>query len=149
MTDSESQNELESLIEMAESVSMTVEDLHTKITNLRSMAVMSLVTTYAGGAGAVFLLKSSEFSESLNSSALLLVGLIGFTLASASIFFLFQYVSKIKKLKYKIETEREVLHHLLDMVFEYKDHVYSGNHSFVEKALIEMRLKRIGFSSKW
>ncbi len=55
MTEKDSQNELESLLEMAESVSATIEDLNTRIVNLRTMAMVSIVGIYATLAAGFFL----------------------------------------------------------------------------------------------
>ncbi|EJL6847737.1 hypothetical protein [Vibrio cholerae] len=144
-----SQNELESLVEMAESVSATIEDLNTKIVNLRTMAMISMVGVYATGTAGFFLFENSLFIEKMELWAFLLMCMFTLTLLIGSGFFLFQYFRKIKSLKYKLDTEKEVLEHLLPLVFEYKDNIYSNDSSYVEKALIEMRLKRIGFSTRW
>ncbi|EPS3402255.1 hypothetical protein ACVD4U_004317 [Vibrio vulnificus] len=144
-----SQNELESLVEMAESVSATIEDLNTKIVNLRTMAMISMVGVYATVTAGFFLFENSLFIEKMELWAFLLMCMFTLTLLIGSGFFLFQYFRKIKSLKYKLDTEKEVLEHLLPLVFEYKDNIYSNDSSYVEKALIEMRLKRIGFSTRW
>ncbi len=149
MTEKDSQNELESLLEMAESVSATIEDLNTRIVNLRTMAMVSIVGIYATLAAGFFLYDSTFLIEKLEVWAFLLTCLLTATLLMGSCFFLFQYFRKVKSLKYKLNTEKEVLEHLLPLVFEYKDNIYSNKSNYVEIALIEMRLKRIGFSSKW
>lgn len=144
-----SQNELESLVEMAESVSAAIEDLNTKIVNLRTMAMISMVSVYATVTAGFFLFESSFFIGEMNFWAFLLTCMFTLALLIGSGFFLFQYVRKIKSLNYKLYTEKEVLEHLLTLVFEYKDNVYYNDSNYVEKAIIEMRLKRIGFSTRW
>ncbi|TOH65968.1 hypothetical protein CGI76_22750, partial [Vibrio parahaemolyticus] len=72
MTVQNSQHELESLVEMAESVSATIEDLNTKITNLRSMAMVSLVGIYASIGSGTLLWKSSVLFENLEQWAFML-----------------------------------------------------------------------------
>ncbi|MGY3965093.1 hypothetical protein [Aeromonas veronii] len=145
----DSQHELENLVQMAESVSATIEDLNTKITNLRSMAMVSLVGIYASiGSGAI-LWKSSAIFENLDYWAFLIICFATLTLITGASYFLFQYFKKIKYLRYKLEREKDVLLHLLTLVSEYKDNIYENNYSYVERALIDIRLKRIGYSAKW
>jgi len=42
-------------------------------------------------------------------------------------------------------TERNVLMHLLDLVFEYKDHIHVNELSAVDKAILDIRLGRVRF----
>ena len=45
-------------------------------------------------------------------------------------------------------SETEILNELLDMVYEYKDHIHSVEMNYVENAILNLRLKRIKFSTK-
>ncbi len=149
MTVKDSQHELESLVEMAESVSATIEDLNTKITNLRSMAMVSLVGIYASIGSGTLLWKSSVLFENIENWAFVLICFVTVTLIMGASYFFFQYFRKIKYLRYKLEREKDVLSHLLTLVSEYKDNIYGSSSNYVELALIEIRLKRIGYSAKW
>lgn len=149
MVEIDSQHELESLVAMAESVSATIEDINTKIASLRSMAMISIVGVYATICCFFILWKYSFLVDNIAAWVSLLISIVTFALMIGSLLFLFQYFRKISNMKYKLNKEREVLEHLLVLVFEYKDNIYSNNSNYVEKALIEIRLKRIGFSTKW
>lgn len=46
----------------------------------------------------------------------------------------------------ELRSETEILHKLLNMVYEYKAHVHDEKLSSVENAILEMRLQRINFS---
>lgn len=144
-----SQNELESLVEMAESVSSTIESLHTKTVNLRTMGMVSFVGIYFSLIGCYYLFSNIFLNEKQGLWVYWLIFIFTVILLVGCCFFLFQCFNKIKSLRYKLATERDVLDHLLTLVFEYKDHIYSNESSYVERALIEIRLKRIGFSAKW
>lgn len=149
MVEIDSQHELESLVAMAESVSATIEDINTKIANLRSMLMISTVGAYATVCCFFILFKYSLRVENMTTTGSLFISATTFALMAGSIMFLFQYFRKMNDLKYKLKKEKEVLEHLLVLVFEYKDNIYSNKSNYVEKALIEIRLKRIGFSTRW
>ncbi|BEE13834.1 hypothetical protein VAWG004_23370 [Aeromonas veronii] len=149
MGEIDSQHELESLVAMAESVSATIEDINTKIANLRSMLMIVTVGAYAAVCCFFFLVKYSFRFENMTEWGSLFISAVTFALMICSIMFLFQFFRKMNDLKYKLKKEKEVLEHLLVLVFEYKDNIYSNKSNYVEKALIEIRLKRIGFSTRW
>ncbi|WP_265435633.1 hypothetical protein, partial [Aeromonas media] len=121
MVEIDSQHELESLVAMAESVSATIEDINTKIASLRSMAMISIVGVYATICCFFILWKYSFLVDNIAAWVSLLISIVTFALMIGSLLFLFQYFRKISNMKYKLNKEREVLEHLLVLVFEYKD----------------------------
>lgn len=147
--DKNSSTELEKLVYMAEEVSETVNALHTKIANLRIMFMASTIGLYAAIGFGFFIFQPPEWLPKLSitfySSLFFLVIFIGL----GSAFYIFKYFRNIRILKRNLEIEIQILHRLLDMVHEYQENIYDKKMSHVEKAILDMKLQRIKYSSKW
>lgn len=140
------EDELEKLVLMAEKISDTVAEINTKITNLKVMSMVAMICLYIsiGAATYLFIVPEIENISFALYSVLITVALIT---SAGSVLFLSQYFMKIQGLRRTLNSEKEILHNLLNMVFEYKDHLHNEDVSFVDNAILEMRLKRIKFST--
>lgn len=142
-------NELEKLVAMAEDVSETVNGLQTKIANLRVMSMIATVGLYASVGAASYLLDRPNWLSGVSIAFYLLLILVAALIGLGSIFYVYQYVSKIKEYRRSLDAEIGILHRLLDMVHEYKDNIHGEELTYVERAILDMKLQRIKFSSKW
>lgn len=145
----ENVDELDKLVSMAEDVSETVNELHAKIANLKVMFMLSVLGLYGALGASYYLIRQPkwlfEIPLALYSSLIILAVLIGL----GSVFYIYQYATKTRVYKRSLNAEKDILHRLLDMVHEYKENIHSAELSYVEKAILEMKLKRIKYSSKW
>jgi len=143
------ENDLEKLVQMAENVSETVNDLNTKMTNLRGIIAFSIIGMYTSIGAITYLILKPVWLENVSGTIFMLFILLAGSLFFISTYFIFQYFSKSKICRHTLYSERKILNELLDMVYEYKEHIHKEDMSFVENAILEMRLKRIRFSTKW
>ena len=142
-------DDLEKLVVMAEKVTDTISDLNTRISNIRLTLMVSTAVLYASFGGMFYLqlqpdrLMELPFLIYTSISVLIIILILG------SAYFVVQYFRKIRDYKLKLSSEKEILKELLDMVYEYKDHIYHGGSvSYVEEAILKLRLKRIEFAAK-
>jgi len=142
-------DELEQLVSMAEKVSTTVDELGSKITNLKMIMMLSMIGIYISFGAVAFLYSKSNFAAQISSVLYIAIFAISVVILIISVYLSFQVSIKIKRTKKSLESERIILHHLLDMVFEYKDNLNQNELSIVEYAILDMRLKRIKFSTEW
>ena len=144
-----SSSEVDKLVSMAEKVSDTVNDLHTKIANLRVMFIVSTMGLYASfGSGYYTYMEPSWLNELPFAFFLTLIMLTVF-LAMGSIFYILKYFTKIREYRYYLKSETQILHRLLEMVHEYREHFDGDKLTFVENAILDMKLQRIKFKKKW
>lgn len=139
--------ELNKLVEMAENVFATVSELNSKITTLRVMTMVLAIVIYGSAAAIVYLTLDSAGSDKLSHAMNIFLSVIAAVSFVGSFIYLFQIVIKTKEYKRSVFSETQILHDLLDMVFEYKDHIQKNDLSYVENAILDIRLKRIKFSS--
>ena len=134
---------------MAEEVSGTVSQLQTKMNNLRTMAVVSAIGLYGGLGVAYYIYRASKNWVEFPFPFPYTLAAIAVSLAIGCMYILIQYISKIKSYRYEVDSEKKILHRLLDMVYEYKGHIEEDELSIVDSALLDMKLQRIKFSGKW
>ena len=70
-------------------------------------------------------------------------------LSFGSLVYIYKYVRNIRIYRRSLDAEVQILHRLLDMVHEYKENLHEKEMSYVEKAILDMKLQRIKYSSKW
>lgn len=138
--------ELARLIIMAEDVSGSVNDLHAKLTQLKTQAITStlgIISTVA----ILFMVTtwpSKTFEVGINTQFILTcVGSLGFPLFS---FYTYHIIIRIKECLRNISIENEILRRLLDLVYEYKDHIHDESLSYIERTMLDLRLQRVKFS---
>lgn len=140
---------LESLVIMAESVSKKIESLKGKINNLKIKFILFFSLLYFSVVLIVVLIiKPSSYSlfQKIESWFIFTPLLV---LAILSSLFISQCYLNLKRLKYTLNKEKEILRYLLDMVFEYRENIYATSVKqidYVEMAILDIRLKRIYFS---
>ena len=142
-------NDLEKLVTMAEKISETVNDLRTKITNLRAMFFVSIIALYASGGFVAILISKPYWFDGIPVSIIAVSIFVGAALFLGVAYFIFQYFRKIKKYRKDLKEEIEILHRLLVMIDEYRSHCKDDGVGFVDEAIIEMRLQRIKYSGEW
>jgi hypothetical protein len=145
-----SYQEMDGLIELAEKVSVNIEDLRRKVkSNQIQIALYSFfsITNLAiVFSGKVDFLVNGFMDNIIPSAILSLIVLLLF----ASIVQIFLLFRKIVNIKLIINREEKVIKKILNMIEGYKDlYIEYGNESSVlSKALFEMRLSRINFGVK-
>ncbi|MBN3116321.1 hypothetical protein H4F46_15620 [Pectobacterium brasiliense] len=144
-----SSSELEKLVNMAEEVSETVNSLHTKIANLRVMFMVSTIGLYAALCSTYFMFFKPELLKGLPIAFYLSLMLLAVFLGLGSIYYIYKYFRNIRIYRRDLDTEIEIRHRLLDMVHEYKENIHDEEMSYVESAILDMKLQRIKYSSKW
>jgi len=142
-------NELEKLVAMAEEVSETVNELHIKIANLRVMFMVSTIALYVAIGAAYFVFQPPQWLSNSPLAFYLSLGMLAVFLGLGSCFYIYKYTRNIRVYRHNLETEIEILHRLLEMVYEYKENIHDKELSYVEKAILDMKLQRIKYSSKW
>lgn len=142
--------ELEQLMGFAEELSTSIEKANTQAANLRSMAMLSIIGFYAAMIICYHFAEDFLFGDSTSSISIMFI--LATLLACGAFYFFTQYFSKIKRLKKQIDLDREMLSGLLDTLYEFRDHLYvhsDDERNVVEQMVINMRIQRIKFSSKW
>ena len=145
----ESSSELEKLLLMAEKISETVNELHTKTANLRTMSYFSGIATYISFGLLTYFYINPELIFDVPLTLKLSAGIVLLSASTLGVYITYQYFSKIKRYRRDLMVETEMLHRLLAMIHEYKDHIHSSDLSYVDNAVLEMRLQRIKYSGKW
>ena len=145
MEDSKSFQELQSLVELAEKTSDKAIDYEKEAKSRSTKQVF--VGLFLLFFFAILAYLSLDFRTS--NEALIIVSFIfGFCTIISAIFAFFQH-RMIKELKRKSYIEKQVLKELLSMIDDVRWIVYKDNlASSIDKAVIEMRLKRISFSAE-
>lgn len=143
-----SSNELEKLVNMAEEVSETVNALHTKIANLRVMFMLAIMSLYASFGLGYFIFQSPSWFLNFPLAFHLTLILLAIFLGVGSVLYLCKYFRNINIYRHNLETEIQIMRRLLDMVHEYKENIHEKDMSYVEKAILDMKLQRIKYSSK-
>lgn len=141
--------ELEKLVNMAEEVSETVSSLHEKIANLRVMFMLSTVGLYASIGCSYFIFRKPEWLTNIPIAFYLSLIVLAVFLCLGSLLYIYKYIRNIRVYRRSLEAEIKILHRLLDMVHEYRENVYASELSYVENAILDMKLQRIKYSSKW
>lgn len=140
---------LESLVIMAESVSKKIEVLKSKINNLKMKTILFLAILYFLVAFIIIpIIKPDSFSLFQKIDPWFIVTPL-LVLAVLSSILISQCFLNLKRFKYTLNKEKEILHYLLDMVFEYRENIYATSEKqidYVEMAILDIRLKRISFS---
>ena len=149
MMDNSSSTELEKLVNMAEEVSGTVNSLHEKIANLRIMFMFSTVGLYTAIGSIYFIFKIPDWLANLPVAFYISLIMLAAFLSLGSIFYIYKYTRNIRVYRRSLDAEIQILHRLLDMVHEYKDNLHEREMSYVERAILDMKLQRIKYSSKW
>ena len=137
-------SELESLIDMAEEVSKTVNSLYAKIANVKIIFIFCMAILNAAIVSIYMISKSTEISANIQIG---LVLLCLFSLAGFLVYFL-KYFREYHSYKQSLETEVRILHRLLNMVYEYKENIHVRDISYVEEAILDIRLQRIRYSRR-
>lgn len=134
--------ELDQLLDLAEKVSATISDLNDKITKIKlGLLYIGLLIFFPALISVQ--LQISESSLAALEIPLKIITVI-FVVGFSSLFVMGS--RKLKNLTKSKKIESSILHDLLQMVHEYRYYLYDGKIGSVERAIIEMRLKRIEFS---
>lgn len=147
--DKSGSTELEKLVNMAEEVSETVNSLHAKIASLRVMFMISTAVLYASLGSAYLAFQRPDWFANLPFAFYITLILLTAFLCLGSVFYIYKYIRNIRIYRRSLDAEIGILHRLLDMVHEYKENVYDKEMSYVERAILDMKLQRIKYSSKW
>lgn len=145
-----SYQEMDGLIGLAEKVSENVEELKHNIKIKYIEIIFYLIFVFTGIVLSIapsiipLYFFKIDIKTSLMFSKIIIIAFLA--ISSIQIFIKFQ---ELKKIKFTIYREREVLHKLLNMIEGYKDlyieNGYGNESSVLSKALFEMRLSRINF----
>lgn len=144
---SESVEDLEKLIDMAEKVSVALEYIESKSSEIKARLAFALAILYGGFVLSFVVL--SKYREYFDIPDLLFncMIVISFACALLGVILTFRVGRTLISYRKNKKVESGVLHHLLDMIHEYKSHLLDSNSlSFVELAIIDIRLKRIEYS---
>lgn len=141
--------ELEKLVNMAEEVSETVNSIHEKIANLRVMFMVSTIGLYAAIGSGYFVFMRPDWLIDLPVAFYIGLILLAAFLCLGSLFYIYKYTRNIRIYRRSLVAEEQILHRLLDMVHEYKENLHEKEMSYVEIAILDMKLQRIKYSSKW
>ncbi|NOH45845.1 hypothetical protein F0259_18815 [Vibrio cyclitrophicus] len=147
--DKSTSTELEKLVNMAEEVSETVNSLHEKIANLRVMFMVSTIGLYAALGSSYFIFNRPDWLMNLPIAFYISLIILAAFLSFGSLVYIYKYVRNIRIYRRSLDAEVQILHRLLDMVHEYKENLHEKEMSYVEKAILDMKLQRIKYSSKW
>lgn len=147
--DKSSSTELEKLVNMAEEVSETISLLHTKIANLRVMFMVSTVGLYAAVGSAYLFFQRPEWLTNLPFPFYLTLIFLAVVIGLGSFIYIYKYAQNIRIYRQSLDAEIKILHRLLNMVHEYKENLHETEMSYVEKAILDMKMQRIKYSSKW
>ena len=141
-----SDGELARLIFMAEDVSGSVNDLHAKLTQLKTLAISSTIGIISTVAILYMMVTwpSKPFEVGMNVQFIsACICSLGFSCFS---FYTYHMIIRIKECLRNISIENEILRRLLDLVYEYKDHIYDEDLSYIERTMLDLRLQRVKFS---
>jgi hypothetical protein len=141
--------ELEKLVNMAEEVSETVISLHTKTANLRLMLMFSIVGLYAALGSTYFVFQRPSWFTDFPIAFYYTLILLSAFLGLGSLVYIYKYIKNIRLYRRSLYAETEILKRLLDMVHEYKENMHEKEMSYVEQAILDMKLQRIKYSNKW
>ncbi|WP_261881498.1 hypothetical protein [Vibrio coralliirubri] len=135
--------DLEKIISLAEEVSHHVQDMDSKVGNLKQRMIITIAVLYTTAIAVYLYFEMLNLSNS-GSYILTFAGLLLLAFATTS----FSLVNRnIRKLKANIEVETAVLRELLDLASEME--TASRRRSLVDPisiATFRMRLKRLHFS---
>lgn len=133
------------LLDMAESVSEKIADFNEKISRIKSAIILfftfSLFPVYLAfkvDNGAV---QSAFFAEVFR---FLVAGFFVVTVT-----FLATAYRKVTHFQRAKKLEIAILHDLLPMIHEYRSYLYDVENSYIDRAIIDMRLKRIEYSGRY
>lgn len=142
-------NDLNDLVSMAESVSEKVQSLEKKIIFVKNKFYFSFLGIFFGFTVVFFLIDNKYMITEGFIEYFYLILFIFIVLSFIFFMNIFINFNRIKSFLWEVRSEKSILKELLDLVFEYKAHLSKNDISPVENALIEIRLKRIKFSTKW
>jgi len=144
---------LRGLVKMAWDVSSNISNMEDEIRLCTLRIIIAVVVLYAAMMFAIlptgnFVSDSYIFGVSIRSN-FFMIKIIGFLILSIPIFsYIFLFFIKVKKLKYDIESEQDVLNQLLAVTFDVRRSISYEQHqnSILEYIAIDLDLKRINFS---
>ncbi|MBH0046504.1 hypothetical protein [Pseudoalteromonas sp. NZS11_1] len=149
MMDKRGSSELEKLVNMAEEVSETVNSFHAKIANLRVMFMISTIGLYAAIGSSYFIFNRPDWLINLPMAFYLSLIVLAIFLCVGSSFYIYKYSINIRTYRRNLAAEVKILLRLLDMVHEYQENIFNEEMSYVERAILDLRLQRIRYSNKW
>ncbi|WP_332822913.1 hypothetical protein [Stutzerimonas kunmingensis] len=134
------------LLDMAESVSEKITDLNGRIAKIKSAVILfftfSLFPVYlalkVGGGASIHVEIFAEVFRFL---------VAGFVVVM--VIFLATAYRKIIHFERAKKLEIAILHDLLPMIHEYRSYLYDVENSYIDRAIIDMRLKRIEYSGRY
>ena len=139
--------ELESLLDLAEKTSDKAIEYHKEAESRTTKILVALFSLVAVIIIVMSIFTSLVFKMS-DVEQIIVTSFSGFAIVML-IFFIFSQYQMKKELKRKSYIEKELLKELLSMIDDIRKIVYFENAlSNIDKALIEMRLKRISFSAE-
>ncbi|MCD0466260.1 hypothetical protein [Flavobacterium sp. ENC] len=135
------QNELYDLVEIAEKSSASAKFYSEKINTYKTFIVLLTATIAISG-----LLLSFDIYK-FNQTYLL--GIISFLIIIFTLLYM-NLFRQLTKFRDELRIENEILYKLIEMIYEVKNvNKYRLNMTMMELAIIEMRLQRIKFSTKY
>ncbi len=138
-------DQIEQLLDMAESVSGKISDLNERISKIKSaiilFSILSLFPIYLAfkvGDGALSIETFAGFFRFI---------IVGFVVLMVT--FLATAYRKVLYFERAKKLEIAILHDLLPMIHEYRSYLYDVENSYIGRAIIDMRLKRIEYSGRY
>lgn len=135
-------NKFEKLIDMAQKASENITVLDTKTNKAQTKIFVCLMTIFL-----IFISVGVNWFEDASDEIFITTGLLLLLVVVGSLYFFFLNYKQLSSLKKLKNSETKILKNLLNMVYEYKDHLHQEDLSFVERAIIDMKLERIQFSA--
>lgn len=145
--ESNESNELERLLDMAEKISDTVGKLNATIINTATRLIFLGVILIILVLGISLFWARSGWHQTLPMLSYYAVTILAMLTVVFLTYLFFRIAIQLKSLKKSKRYESEILQKLLEMIFEFKDNLQKDNLSNVDKAILEIKLKRMQFSS--
>ncbi|WP_324680945.1 hypothetical protein [Hymenobacter sp. GOD-10R] len=140
-------NELVSLIELAEKAAEGVNSLESTFAKIRTRVLILLIVIYSLFAISAYIIIKYLKSD-VNQLYEIIVILFALTVTALIFSTLVKDFNELKKGKAQLRVEKAILYSLLELTDSVKRKVFSEESriSFIDKALLQMRLKRISFN---
>lgn len=142
-----SASQLERLLNLAEEVSGKVDVLHQNIASLRGQFYLHAIVAYFLSIFIASLFYRRDWFKIFSDELFFVLIFSMFALLILNVYYFSKTISRLRLFRGELSLEKEILHRLLDIVHEYLDNLYQIQMNHVDKAILELRLQRIKYSS--
>lgn len=142
-----SASQLERLLNLAEEVSGKVDVLHQNIASLRGQFYLHAIVAYFLSIFIASLFYRRDWFKIFSDELFFILIFSMFALLILNVYYFSKTISRLRLFRGELSLEKEILHRLLDIVHEYLDNLYQIQMNHVDKAILELRLQRIKYSS--